>query len=158
MHRSRLSTVVIDCNDATFERDAKFWGEAFGRALMPEKNPRYTTLRGRVAGEGSPYVLLQRVAADETAVHLDIETDDVEAEVKRLEGLGARLKARVRDHVVMVAPSATPSASCRFTERTSPARRRPGRSEPRSASPPDADRAIRMVPCGACAPSPSLPC
>ncbi len=97
MHRSRLSTIVIDCNDAAFERDAKFWSDAFGRALMPdEQDPRYTTLKGRVAGEGSPFVLLQRVPADETAVHLDIETDNLEAEVKRLEGLGARLKARVR--------------------------------------------------------------
>jgi hypothetical protein len=106
MHRSRLSTIVIDCNDATFERDARFWSDALGRALMPfEENPRYTTLKGRVAGEGSPYVLLQRVPAEETAVHLDIETDDVEAEVKRLEGLGARVKARIRSHVVMIAPS-----------------------------------------------------
>jgi hypothetical protein len=37
-------------------------------------------------------------------VHLDIETDNVEAEVKRLESLGARIKARIREHVVMVAP------------------------------------------------------
>jgi hypothetical protein len=105
MHRSRLSTIVIDCNDATFERDAKFWSDAFGRALMPQENPRYTTLKGRVAGEGSPFVLLQRVPAHEAAVHLDVETDDVEAEVKRLEELGARVKARIRNHVVMIAPS-----------------------------------------------------
>jgi hypothetical protein len=107
MHRSRLSTIVIDCNDATFERDAKFWSDALGRPLMPsfDKDPRYSTLKGRIAGDGSPYVLLQCVPADEMAVHLDIETDDLEAEIKRLEGLGARIKARIRNHVVMVAPS-----------------------------------------------------
>jgi hypothetical protein len=105
MHRSRLSTIVIDCDAATFERDAKFWSDALGRALMPDENPRYTSLKGRVGGAGAPYVLLQKVPAEERAVHLDIETDDVEAEVKRLEALGARLKARVREHVVMVAPS-----------------------------------------------------
>jgi predicted enzyme related to lactoylglutathione lyase len=105
MHRSRLSTIVIDCDAATFERDARFWSDAFGRALMPHENPRYTTLKGRVGGDGGPYVLLQRVPAEERAVHLDIETDDVDAEVERLEGLGARIKARIRDHVVMVAPS-----------------------------------------------------
>ena len=38
-------------------------------------------------------------------MHLDIETDDVEREVARLAGLGARVKARIRNHVVMLAPS-----------------------------------------------------
>jgi hypothetical protein len=105
MHRSRLSTIVIDCDEATFDRDARFWSDALGRALMPYENPRYMTLKGRVGGGGGPIVLLQRVPPAERAVHLDIETDDVEAEVTRLEGLGARLKARVRGHVVMTAPS-----------------------------------------------------
>jgi hypothetical protein len=106
MHRSRLSTIVIDCNAATFDRDAGFWSGALGRPLIPVgSDPRYTTLKGRVGGEGAPYVLLQRVPADECAVHLDIETDDVEAEVERLEELGARVKARIREHVVMIAPS-----------------------------------------------------
>jgi predicted enzyme related to lactoylglutathione lyase len=105
MHRSRLSNIVIDCNAATFERDAKFWSDALGRALMPDTNPRYLTLKGRMGGAGSPYVLLQKVPPEERAVHLDIETDDVEAEVRRLESLGARVKARIRHHVVMVAPS-----------------------------------------------------
>lgn len=41
-------------------------------------------------------------------MHLDIETDDVEREVARLERLGARVKARIREHVVMVAPSGHP--------------------------------------------------
>ena len=43
--------------------------------------------------------------AEERAVHLDIETDDVEAEVARLEKLGARVKARIRNHVVMISPT-----------------------------------------------------
>jgi len=50
-------------------------------------------------------VLLQRVTKPERAIHLDIETDDVEREVARLERLGARVKARIRNHVVMTAPS-----------------------------------------------------
>jgi hypothetical protein len=62
-------------------------------------------LRGRVGGEGGPYVVLQRVPPEERAIHLDLETDDVEAEVARLEKLGARTKARIRNHVIMTAPS-----------------------------------------------------
>jgi hypothetical protein len=38
-------------------------------------------------------------------VHLDIESDDVEAEVRRLEGLGAKRVAAVRDWWVMEAPT-----------------------------------------------------
>ena len=71
---------------------------------MP-RDERFAGLRGRVGGEGGAYVGLQRVPESERAIHLDIETDDVEAEVARLEGLGARVKARIRRHVVMQAPS-----------------------------------------------------
>jgi catechol 2,3-dioxygenase-like lactoylglutathione lyase family enzyme len=105
MHRSRLSTVVIDCAEADFERSVEFWSRALGKRPIPEEDPRYVSLRGRVGGEGGPYVLLQRVVKEERAVHLDIETDDVEREVARLAGLGARVKARIRNHVVMLAPS-----------------------------------------------------
>ncbi len=38
-------------------------------------------------------------------VHLDIETDDIEAEVARLERLGARRIATVKQWVVMEAPT-----------------------------------------------------
>ena len=108
MHRSRLSTLVIDCAEAEFERSVDFWSGALGKEAIPEEDPRYASLRGRVGGEGGPYVLLQRVPVEERALHLDIETDDVAAEVARLEKLGARVKARIRNHVVMVAPSGHP--------------------------------------------------
>ena len=106
MHRSRLSTVVIDCADADSERGFEFWSRALGReALSDTERPIYASLKGRVGGDGGPIVLLQRVPAAERAIHLDIETDDVEAEVARLEKLGARVKARIRNHVVLEAPS-----------------------------------------------------
>lgn len=108
MHRSRLATVVIDCAEEDSDRGFEFWSRALGRETMPADNPIYTSLRGRVGGEAGPYVLLQRVPAAERAIHLDIETDDVGAEVRRLEKLGARVKARIRNHVVMEAPSGHP--------------------------------------------------
>ncbi len=104
MHRSRLTSVVIDCAEEDYEKGAAFWSAALGRPLVP-RDERYVALRGRVGGEGAPYVGLQRVSSAERAIHLDIETDDVEAEVARLEKLGARVKARIRRHVVMEAPS-----------------------------------------------------
>ncbi len=104
MHRSRLHCVVIDCAEDDYERGLEFWSRALGREPMPEDD-RYATLRGRIGGEGGPYVLLQRVPAEERATHLDIEADDVEAEVARLEKLGARVKTRIRGHVVLTAPT-----------------------------------------------------
>jgi len=105
MHRSRLSSVVIDCAEGDFERDVEFWSRALGRQPIPDERPRYVSLRGRIGGDGGPYVGLQRVVKEERAVHLDIETDDVEREVARLSELGARVNARIRNHVVMLAPS-----------------------------------------------------
>jgi hypothetical protein len=107
MHRSRLTSVLIDCAEADWQRSLEVWSAALGRELMPEEgdDPRYVSLRGRIGSGGAPYVMLQRVPPEERAIHLDIETDDVEAEVARLEELGARVKARISNHVVMLAPS-----------------------------------------------------
>ncbi len=50
------------------------------------------------------HIEVQAVEHD-SRVHLDIAADDVEAEVKRLEKLGARRVAKVNDWVVMEAPT-----------------------------------------------------
>ena len=105
MHQSRLSTIVIDIPEADYEVGAAFWSQALGKQRMAYVDPRYETLKGRVGADGGPVVLLQKVVPEERAVHLDIETDDVETEVSRLEGLGAKVKARIRNHVVMTSPS-----------------------------------------------------
>jgi glyoxalase superfamily protein len=49
-------------------------------------------------------VLVQQVD-HESRVHLDVETDDVEAEVARLEALGAKRVAKVRTWWVLEAPT-----------------------------------------------------
>ena len=105
MHRSRLVQLFLDCdeNHVTMADAKRFWAGALGMAASPEDEPddRYQMLVGR---DGLPKIGLQRVK-EASAIHLDIETDDVEAEVARLEKLGARVKARIRRHVVMHAPS-----------------------------------------------------
>jgi len=103
MHRSRIATVIIDFDEASFEKGAKFWSAALGRDRLT-KSERFESLRGRVGGQGGIYLGLQRGMDDPQKFHLDIETDDVAAEVSRLERLGAQVKARIRDHVVMRAP------------------------------------------------------
>lgn len=103
MHRSRVATVVIDLDEESFEEGARFWGAALGRERLT-RSERFESLRGRLGGEGGLYVGLQRGMDDPQKYHLDIETDDVEAEVSRLQELGAQVKARIRSHVVMRAP------------------------------------------------------
>lgn len=56
-------------------------------------------------GPGGLHIEVQKVSHP-SRVHLDIETDDIEAEVTRLEGLGARRIEFVRERWwVMQAPS-----------------------------------------------------
>jgi len=103
MHRSRFCTIVIDCQVDDLDQAALFWAEAFGKPVQPPSNdePNYRELLTQ--GE-EPIILLQKVDHP-SRVHLDIETDDLEAEVKRLEKLGARRIAFVRRWWVMEAPS-----------------------------------------------------
>ncbi len=104
MHKSRLGVVVIDCQAGDFGRDIAFWSEALGLTVDRPDDPadqNYVGLKG--APEGVQ-ILLQQVEHPSRA-HLDIETDDQEAEVARLEKLGAKRVAQVKRWWVMEAPS-----------------------------------------------------
>ena len=54
--------------------------------------------------EGQPAIVIQQVD-HQSRVHLDIETDDIDAEVARLEALGAKRVAQVKTWWVMEAPT-----------------------------------------------------
>ncbi|WP_130619690.1 VOC family protein [Dyella amyloliquefaciens] len=105
MHHSRLCTVVIDCQTDDLTQAATFWSHALGKSVVTvdqDGDGRYAEL---ATEEDEPIILLQRVQ-HEGRVHLDIETDDLDAEVARLEKLGATRVAFVRDRWwVMQAPS-----------------------------------------------------
>lgn len=104
MHRSRLSTILIDCNVADIQAAARFWAEALGRPVdhdHPGTRGNYVMLE---TPPGELVVELQRVD-HESRVHIDIETDDIPAEVQRLERLGATVEERLERWVVMRAPS-----------------------------------------------------
>jgi hypothetical protein len=105
MHRSRLSTIVIDCRDGDIAEAAAFWGRALGRRIArPPKDPASRHYRKLGSGREDLIVLLQRVKHP-SRVHLDIETDDIEREVARLERLGARRLKEIRTWIVMEAPT-----------------------------------------------------
>jgi predicted enzyme related to lactoylglutathione lyase len=103
-HRSRLAGFIIDCRTDDLDAAARFWSDALGLPigeLSPEESATYAKLDG---APGDLHVEVQAVTHD-SRVHLDIESDDVEAEVRRLESLGAKRIAAVHTWVVMEAPT-----------------------------------------------------
>jgi len=104
MHKSRLAGFIIDCRTDDLAAAADFWGRALGmeiRALPEEEGEKYVRLVDR---SRELHIEVQRVDHP-SRVHLDIETDDIEAEVQRLESLGARRVAEVHTWCVMEAPT-----------------------------------------------------
>jgi len=103
MHRSRLSTFVIDCKVGDVDAAAEFWSKALGRAVKPA-DPGDALYRELAADPAEPMVLVQKVDHD-SRIHLDIEADDLDAEAARLEALGAKRIAFVKRWWVMEAPT-----------------------------------------------------
>ena len=103
-HHSRLSTLVLDCRVDDLREGAEFWSRALDRpvaSLDQDGDGKYAELE---TAADEPVILLQKVGHD-SRVHLDIETDDIEAEAARLEALGARKIAFVKRWWVMEAPT-----------------------------------------------------
>jgi predicted enzyme related to lactoylglutathione lyase len=103
MHKSRLSNIIIDCKTEDINAAAQFWAAAIGRTAESDADPaeKYRLLQGP---ESEIKILVQAVS-HESRVHLDIETDDIEAEATRLEKLGAKRVAKVHTWWVMEAPT-----------------------------------------------------
>lgn len=104
MHRSRLAGLIIDCETNDLDAAADFWGKALGAppaaAANLEESP-YVELK---MPKDENYVEIQ-IVDHRSRVHIDIESDDIEAEVKRLEGLGARRIADIKRWCVLEAPT-----------------------------------------------------
>jgi catechol 2,3-dioxygenase-like lactoylglutathione lyase family enzyme len=103
MHRSRLSTFVLDCQVDDVDAAARFWSRALGRELVPPA-PDAGNYRELTVSAEEPQVLIQKVEHP-SRIHLDIEADDLEAEVRRLEALGAKRVEFVKRWWVMEAPT-----------------------------------------------------
>ncbi len=103
MHKSRLSNIFIDCQTNDIVAAARFWAAALGRTAEADADPSepYRLLPGRP----DELKILVQAVQHESRVHLDIETDDIEAEVDRLERLGAQRVAQVKTWWVMQAPT-----------------------------------------------------
>ena len=104
MHKSRLAGFIVDCDTDDLDAAAQFWAAALGapasHAANLDKSP-YVQLK---VPQGEPYVEVQKVA-HQSRVHIDIEADDIAAEVARLERLGASKISEIENWVVMEAPT-----------------------------------------------------
>ena len=86
MHRSRLSTLLIDVSNDRASDAAAFWSAALGVPASPVPGEeQFISLPGAFPG----LVTAIQAVDDEPRYHLDIETDDVVAETARLVALGA---------------------------------------------------------------------
>lgn len=105
MHRSRLAGIIIDCKTDDLNVAAGFWAKALGAApnmdAYEEHGGPYVELK---MPEDENYVEIQTVHHD-SRVHIDIESDDIEAEVNRLEALGAKRIADIKSWCVLEAPT-----------------------------------------------------
>jgi len=104
MHSSKLAGFIIDCQTMDLTGAAGFWGGALGmelRQLPPDEADRYV----RLADPLERLHIEVQTVTHPSRVHLDIESDDIEAEVRRLEALGATRVAQVCTWWVMEAPT-----------------------------------------------------
>lgn len=104
MHRSRLAGFIIDCETDDLDRAAEFWSRALGYNARRSDDPSESNYVLFETGPDGLHIEVQSVNHP-SRVHLDIEADDIDAEVKRLEALGATRIKKVKTWVVMEAPS-----------------------------------------------------
>ena len=104
MHKSKLCGFIIDCQTDDVNSAAVFWGGALGmkvKKLPDEEGEKYVRL---LHPTEHLHVEVQSVS-HASRVHLDIETDNIEAEVERLEKLGATRIKQIHSWMVMEAPT-----------------------------------------------------
>ena len=104
MHKSKLAGFIIDCQTQDLASAARFWSQALGmeiRALPGDEGEKYAQL---VDPNDALHIEVQSVSHP-SRVHLDIEADDIDAEVRRLEALGAKRVQKVHTWWVMEAPT-----------------------------------------------------
>lgn len=102
MHRSRLFGLFVDVPHTDGDQSVAFWAGALGAdPVRLEPDDPYTDLRGALDG---PVVMEVQRVDDAPRYHVDIETDNVEAEVARLSKLGASEHVRNEGWVVLRAP------------------------------------------------------
>jgi predicted enzyme related to lactoylglutathione lyase len=103
-HYSSLRVIVIDVPGDDHDQELAFWQAAIGKKLT--RIERYPEYHGaRLPQQRHLGLLVQRLGEGSARMHLDFHTDDVEAEVTRLEKLGARRERQEQEWHVMRDPA-----------------------------------------------------
>jgi hypothetical protein len=101
VHRSRVYALLIDTPAPEAGRAAAFWAAALGATAQPlPGHEQFTSLHDAVPG----LVAAVQAVDGEPRFHIDIETDDLDAETGRLLALGATEVARWQDCRTLRAP------------------------------------------------------
>ena len=102
-HYSRLSKIVIDVPPNHHDRELAFWSAATGQRLARSgSHPEY---HGAALHDQDLELLIQRLGDGPARVHIDIHTDDLAAELARLQNLGAEPVEQVHSWWVMRDPA-----------------------------------------------------
>lgn len=104
MHKSRFAGFIIDCDTDDLDDAARFWSHALGAPTKHAANLARSPYVELDMPADEPYVEIQKVDYP-SRVHIDIESDNVAAEVERLEKHGATRIAEIKRWVVMEAPT-----------------------------------------------------
>jgi Glyoxalase-like domain len=102
-HRIMLTEAVIDVPADAFDATREFWTAAVRADARPF--PGHDEFTQLVGGATPMRFGLQRLDSGAPRVHLDIESDDVAAEVERLIALGAQVVARPHSWVILRDPA-----------------------------------------------------
>ncbi len=88
-HRSRLAILLLDLPPESHVAGLDFWSAATGHPIEPDPSDDDWNSLG-IFGDGF-HLEVQRIGAGTPPRwHVDVETDDIPAEVARLEALGAK--------------------------------------------------------------------
>ena len=99
MHRSRIGLILIDHPEADWAAGLAFWAGVQGAEPTGEAMYRALGTAGGLAVES------QRLGDETPArIHLDIESDDIEAEVARVTALGATVLATHDSYTILQDP------------------------------------------------------
>jgi len=103
MHKSRLAAIILDSQVDDIKTSKKFWTNALG---IDSGDPNYENDEWvpLEIQKGQPHIWLHKVNHP-SRVHIDIETDNIPAEVSRLKSLGATVFEEKEKFIVMEAPT-----------------------------------------------------
>lgn len=83
----RLGNVTFDCVDPVAV--SEFWAAVLEKKIDPDGTEHFRSIGRKTGSPAYLFVEVPEAKHGKNRVHIDLRTDDLEAEVERLTGLGA---------------------------------------------------------------------